>query len=84
MASSVTSKSEYRELETLLSAWEGRYRLHVLLLQLPRAVMIGLVLGVVIGVIGYSQRVLLAQHLAVIVLGLVVGLVLSLTALITA
>jgi hypothetical protein len=36
--------------------------------------MIGLVLGVVIGVIGYSQRVLLAQHLAVIVLGLVVGL----------
>ena len=73
-SSSVTSKSKYSELETLLSTWEGRYRLRVLSLQLPRAVMIGLALGVVIGVIGYSQQILLAQNLALIVLGVVIGL----------
>jgi len=65
---SLTSKSKRTELDTVLSAWESRYKLRVLSKQLPRAIIVGLVISMVIGVIGYSQRLILAQNLAVITL----------------
>lgn len=65
---SLTSKSKRTELDTLLSAWESRYKLQVLSKQLPRAIIAGLVLTMIIGVLGYSQRLILAQNLAVIAL----------------
>jgi len=65
---SLTSKSKRTELDTLLSAWESRYKLRVLSKWLPRALMVGLVISMVIGVVGYSQQILLAQNLAIIAL----------------
>lgn len=74
------SKSKRSELSNILTGWENRYKLRVLSRNLPRAIIVGLLISIVIGMVGYSQRLLLAQNLAVIslaitgMLGLVVVL----------
>lgn len=65
-----TPKSKRTELDTLLASWESRYKLRLLSKNLPRAFMLGLVISMLIGVIGYSQRLFLAQNLAVITIAI--------------
>lgn len=64
------SKTKRSELDTLLSAWESRYTLQLLSKNLPRAIILGLIISMVVGVIGYSQRLFLAQNLAVMTLAI--------------
>lgn len=64
------NKSKRSELDSILSGWESRYKLRLLSLYLPRAIIAGLVISIVIGVIGYSQRLLYAQNLAVMTLAI--------------
>jgi hypothetical protein len=65
-----TAKTKRTELDTLLTSWESRYKLRLLSKNLPRAFMLGLIVSMIIGVIGYSQRLFLAQNLAVITIAI--------------
>jgi hypothetical protein len=71
------SKAKRTELDSILTVWEARYKLRVLSKLLPRALMVGLGISILIGLIGYSQRLLLAQNLALITLAIcgIAGLV---------
>ena len=69
---SITSvnKSKRSELDSILTGWENRYKLRLLSTYLPRAVMVGLLISIIIGLVGYSQRMLYAQNLAVMTLAI--------------
>ena len=64
------SKAKRSELDSILTVWESRYKLRVLSLMLPRAIIVGLALSILIGLLGYSQRLLLAQNLAILTLAI--------------
>jgi len=62
------SKAKRTELDSILTVWENRYKLRVLSMMLPRAIIAGFVISIVIGLVGYSQQLLPARNLAVITL----------------
>lgn len=59
------NKTKRNELDSVLNIWENRYKLRLLSLWLPRAIIIGLIVSIVVGIVGYSQRIMLAQNLAI-------------------
>lgn len=64
------SKAKRNELDSILTVWENRYKLRVLSMMLPRAIIVGLLISIGIGLFGYSQRLLPAQTFAVMTLSI--------------
>lgn len=62
------SKAKRTELDNILTVWENRYTLRVLSKNLPRAIIVGLLISMIIGLVGYSQRILLAPNFAIMTL----------------
>ena len=71
MMESVTPhKAKATELELILDRWEQRYEWRLLSRTVPRSLIAALLLGLVIGAVGYWRFRLPAEHLALIAAGL--------------